>query len=580
MPPSPAQSQIDSKIATLEAGRTPTWRSGFPFAVILAIACAGFLISQRPQPCDDAYITFRHVRNFVEHGRPAWNLHGTPVLGSTTPAFMFLLSIPAFLFGPMHLPWIALCVNAIFLGVIVVQVFLILRDFGCSVFPSLLGASLIGVNSVNVMIFAEGFENAMLTATILGALYAGHKKSCRTSVLLASFAPLIRPEGILVTGIVWTILLLRRRARWYHLALTLIAPILWLAFSIHYYGSPIPESLQAMRRFPEIYYPYESQPVDPFSRLPGIVGHLSYLWKDPAEPLIIHGMWKNDASDIVTITALFAPFRVAIVSIGAILAGWYAIRRRGPWLTYIAYSPLFLICFSLLRYTKPWYYPSFVTLSLTCVMGGLFAALQEVNAWMQSRNPATIIARIHVICILVSATVLLSAQRYGINHGEYDYVNKGPLFARHPFGKLWELWEDQRHYQYRQAAEFSNARAKPEATALITEVGVFGFYYHGEVLDTIGLCSPEALRFYPPPNDDIWRPDGQLYSKAETFAPTAMITELRPEYVVNSRTYLSHLFREGSPFLEDYVQLAELGKVWGEPLLIFGRRDIAADNGQ
>ena len=35
--------------------------------------------------CDDAYITFRHAKNLVEAGRPAWNLTGDPVLGSTSP---------------------------------------------------------------------------------------------------------------------------------------------------------------------------------------------------------------------------------------------------------------------------------------------------------------------------------------------------------------------------------------------------------------------------------------------------------------------------------------------------------------
>jgi hypothetical protein len=55
------------------------------------VAAGAFLLAQGLQPCDDAYITFRHARNLVRHLRPVWNLEGPPVLGSTSPAFVFLL---------------------------------------------------------------------------------------------------------------------------------------------------------------------------------------------------------------------------------------------------------------------------------------------------------------------------------------------------------------------------------------------------------------------------------------------------------------------------------------------------------
>ncbi len=56
------------------------------FAGVVALAAAWFLVSQRLQPCDDASITFRHLKHLVEHGAPAWNLEGQPVLESDSSA--------------------------------------------------------------------------------------------------------------------------------------------------------------------------------------------------------------------------------------------------------------------------------------------------------------------------------------------------------------------------------------------------------------------------------------------------------------------------------------------------------------
>ena len=74
-------------IASLE--RTFGSRTFLALVLVTALGAAALLISQGIQPCDDAYITFRHAKNIALHGRPASNLTGQPVLGSTSPIFMF-----------------------------------------------------------------------------------------------------------------------------------------------------------------------------------------------------------------------------------------------------------------------------------------------------------------------------------------------------------------------------------------------------------------------------------------------------------------------------------------------------------
>jgi hypothetical protein len=112
--------------------------------------------------------------------------------------------------------------------------------------------------------------------------------------------------------------------------------------------------------------------------------------------------------------------------------------------------------------------------------------------------------------------------------------------------------------------------ARPEPV-LTSEVGVFGFFYRGEVIDTVGLCSPEALDFYPPPASDVWDEQGRALSDADNLTPTRMVLDLKPAYVVNGLGFIRNLLRPGSPFLRDYTLVGEFGTAWGYPLHVYER---------
>jgi hypothetical protein len=58
-----------------------------------------------------------------------------------------------------------------------------------------------------------------------------------------------------------------------------------------------------------------------------------------------------------------------------------------------------------------------------------------------------------------------------------------------------------------------------------------------------------------------------------------MVRVLKPTYVVNARLYIRNLLRPGSPFLSEYEEVARLGRVWGEPVVIYRRRDLQASQG-
>jgi len=175
--------------------------------------------------------------------------------------------------------------------------------------------------------------------------------------------------------------------------------------------------------------------------------------------------------------------------------------------------------------------------------------------------------------LLAVAAILCSASRYRINTGQIDYAGRAAVLPQHPWGPLWNLWETQRFQEYRAAAEYLNNASRPDQVALISEVGVFGYYFKGEVLDSVGLCSPEALAFYPPPESDTRDTEGNSLAKADTIVPTLLVKELAPDFVVDSRVYVANLLQPGSWFLQEYTELAWFGTVWGEPLVIYKRME-------
>ena len=222
----------------------------------LGVAAGALVLSQGLQPCDDAYITFRHARNLVRQLRPAWNLEGPPVLGSTSPAFLFLLGALGLLFRTDRVPELALLVNAALLAAVTVLAYLVARDLTGRALPSLLAAAVVGFNSVNVSILSQGFEAGLLTAVLLAGLYLARTGRDFSAMLLASLTPLVRPEGLLLTPLVWGPILLARRFRPRLLGAYIALPLAWLVFASAYYGSPVPQSIRARAAVPSVFRPY------------------------------------------------------------------------------------------------------------------------------------------------------------------------------------------------------------------------------------------------------------------------------------------------------------------------------------
>src|SRR5262249_45278577 len=127
---------------------------------------------------------------------------------------------------------------------------------------SLMAAALVGFGSVNVYVLSEGFEAGLLLAVLLAGLYLARTGRDLAAVVLASMAPLVRPEGLLLTPLVGGVILFARRLRPRLLAAYLLLPVAWIVFAPSYYGSPIPQSIRGRQATPIVFRPYQGGKVD------------------------------------------------------------------------------------------------------------------------------------------------------------------------------------------------------------------------------------------------------------------------------------------------------------------------------
>jgi len=543
--------------------------------VILSVALLAsvLLFAQGPQPSDDAYITFRHVRNLLEHGIPAWNLHSKPVMGSTSPAFLFGLALFAKLTN-LEISRAAFALNVGLMFGIVLLAYLAARDLLQKRFAALLASILIGINSVNISIFSEGFESALFVLASFAALYAVRQRQDILSLVLASLAPLIRPEGIFLSVLVWIALVIEKRFRWKLIPAYSLLPALWLAFSLWYYGSPVPNSIRAKTMLPAMYAPYQGTEVKLLNRLPQLPLALAELWNSKVEPLLLQGYYYEAITlRNVFRTPLWKKTLLALAVLSWLAALLDTFKRKDTRFVYLLYAPLLLVFYAWIGHVLPWYFPPLITFSILSLWAGCLFAAQRFGQWLlrfKKSLPRGLTLRLGFYAgfALVIFSTFLMTNRYAFLQKKHWHGGPEIFLAPLPRRDNLRNMERDRFLVYRQAAEYLNRQSQNPGTALITEVGVFGYYYRGEVLDSLGLCSPEVFPFYPPPIHDTKNRNGKKYN-ANTIVPTALVMSLQPDYVINSAGYIENLIQADSPFRQKYQWIGEAGMVWEAWVMIF-----------
>jgi hypothetical protein len=120
---------------------------------------------------------------------------------------------------------------------------------------------------------------------------------------------------------------------------------------------------------------------------------------------------------------------------------------------------------------------------------------------------------------------------------------------------------------YRQAASRLNqeiAGHEGEITVAAGDVGVLGFYTGARILDTVGLNSPQSLRYYPL---------DPSYYEINYAIPPELILDNQPEYIVILEVYGRRGLLKDPRFQESYRLIEKIPTdIYGsDGMLIFKR---------
>ncbi|MBN1888545.1 MAG: hypothetical protein JW850_11165 [Thermoflexales bacterium] len=193
-------------------------------------------------PLDDAYITFQYARQIARGYPYQYNDGDPPTTGMTSPLFgFFLAGLYRLGFTAERLVAFAVGIGVVWLGLIVWLAyrltFHMTSEQGASRVWPLLAAVLVSLSGPVQWGCFNGMETGLFTVLTLAALDAFIAKRTALCALWAGLAGLARPEGLVLTGLIWAALfidgLVRSRAiQWRQQALLSIAVLFGLAPSL------------------------------------------------------------------------------------------------------------------------------------------------------------------------------------------------------------------------------------------------------------------------------------------------------------------------------------------------------------
>lgn len=433
--------------------------------VILFVLLFAVVLLRTAWVCDDAYITFRTIDNFVHGHGLTWNT-AERVQAYTNPLWMFLLT-------PLYslTQEILYSSQLLSIGVSLLAVLLFALRIARSSTAALLGITILTFSKAFVDYSTSGLENPM-THLVLAAfllVYLESKTNLRTLFLLsliAAIGTLNRMDTILLflPALAYAFFELHRRKGLSAVLLGFLPFILWECFSLFYYGTP----------FPNPFYAKLNTGI-PGSQLAqqGLYYFLNSISMDPLSLLII-------ASGITT-PFLTKEWRNLPVAVGIGLYLLYVVKIGGDFMSGRFFAaPLFCAVVLLSRC-------HFMSLRST----GLPALLAVVLVGLSSPYPP-----------------LLSDAQYGLKHTQlmddkgisdergYYYQYTGLLKARRNIEVPNHPW----------AVEGRQARTKGPSVVRRGGIGFFGFYAGPKVhvVDPAALADPLLARLPAKRNPD-WR---------------------------------------------------------------------------
>ncbi|PJZ70205.1 hypothetical protein CH373_12715 [Leptospira perolatii] len=538
------------------------YRSNLFHSLCIGAVGAILLVLMGHHPNDDAYITFRHSRNFAETGLLSWNTIPPYEMGSTSPFLAFVLGALGFVFGSDSIPELSLYLNAFLLLPFSALIYAIVKLLVSDRLVALCSTALVCWNSYNIRIYSQGFEALLFSLVFLGSIYFLYIRKYEFGFLLAGIAPLVRPEGIFLVPVLFYFLV-RRKKLPLQILYYLVIPALYSIYAIFVYGQIVPQSVLAKKAFFELGLNSVGEPseIKPDLKIAWI--HLAGIWDILLKPiLLINGEagvrllgYPNRLGNFFLSKGNQLLYSILFLYLIAI---YYFLKKEG-WrgfekLSFLSY-PFFFVFFLLYSVrVEFWYVPlaNSSILLLFCIGPIVFVRLGSVW-WERIRNAKTLRTVYRVIFLFV---FLLFADKnlYVLNKGTHPYDElRGPIYVPAYRDKD----EFERYLGYRKAAFLLEGDV--QGRVFTNEVGVFGYYSKNPVIDSFGLCSREVI--------DAYREEKKKGRTPDLWESYSVISYLRPEYVMGGMVTPEKMSKLSNP---RYELVQEVGyTAFGKPIRIF-----------
>lgn len=520
--------------------------------ILLLAAQIAFLVWTRlVQPhiyWDDAYIHFRNALNWSRGDGLLYN-RGEWLIGTTSPIYALLLAIlhSATL---IEIPTIALAFNFVCEIGIVILSLLWLRRAGVPLLFRHLVVLVTLAEPLRMYFGIAGMEMNFYLLAALGIFECFYRRRWLAGGLILGCLGWIRPEGAVVGVALVLALGLTKNFRhlWRGIATAAIVALAFMAALMVTYGTFIPQSIRIKSVAP--WYQGRRTPLELFGGLADLT---------PLFPLTgFASSWSSPHARVIT--SLVSLAQISLMALG-VRFFW----KKGQPFAAAAFGGFAVGTYLFYALTRPqltgWYLIPYFFLSLYLSGVGWWALFSTIHERAKSKFPAIekfAPALNHAPSLVLAALLLLN-----LSHRAqfYQYFEPGTIGSGLAF-RLRPLTPGQYEPRYIRAAEILNPIIGGDDKVRVgcAEIGVFGYFYDGRILDTYGLVSPEVadgLRREPPPDFDPAR-HGHIVQ---------ICLALKPEFILSGRRFLN----EVPPSFEALYQETPLPAL---ELRFFIRRDL------
>jgi len=519
----------DSRVPYRPEDKHPTWsmelvsrylhrRIRLEGRALSPLILAGFAIAIRihlqPVITDDAYITFRYADNIATGVGFVYN-EGERVLGTTTPLFTLLLAVLRIGAGippDKSSVWVAAISDAVTALLLYRLAAALSRDTR----PGLLAGLLFSVSPFAIRFSVNGMETSLGAALILATLVLHVNRRLLGAALLCALAIMTRPEAVLLAALIAFDLArtgsFRRAGSFIGCVLALLAP--WVCFAALYFGNPIPHSLIAKSA---LLYQWA-----PIQTLAMFLSNFAFIILGYPLGRLAGVPWPGGIPDLGPPAGWLLAGVLALVQGFLVLRGvqWTSTYQNRVWIV-AGFPFLYLVSYlgSSVRHVLifDWYLAPLQPFYLLFLALGLFSSSRGARS-----RP-----------LLFLSALLVLSQLSGLGWTPSDFGR--PLDA-----------SAGREAEYQEVATRYSSSFGRETLVAAAEIGALGYFSEARILDTVGLISPIALRYYPLP------PDMYISSYA---IPPELIRNAQPDFLVTMEVFVSRGLLREQWFLNEYEEI-------------------------